>query len=270
MTSSPSPFDAYDLSEKVAVITGAASGIGQRSVEFLAAAGAAIVAADVDAGGLGDVVAAVNDAGGRAIAQPTDVTDRAAIEALVQRAVDEHGRLDVLANIAGAMTAGMIEDLSDDQLEQGLSLNLRSVIWGCQAAIPVMKRSGGGSIINISSGAIDLPKPAIGVYALTKAAVAMLTKTLAVELGPFDIRVNALAPGATITKFTTWRLYDDEGNLDQAAYDAFIEEMKAMSPLGMVGEAADQAHLILYLASDASRFTTGSILRANGGQTFAW
>ena len=133
-----------------------------------------------------------------------------------------------------------------------------------------MKASGGGSIINISSGAIDAPVPGIGVYAMTKAAVAMFTKTLATEVGPAGIRVNALAPGATMTRFSTWRLYDDDGNLDQEAHDAFVAQMKAMSPLGLVGEAEDQAHLILYLASDAAKFTTGSIIRSNGGQTFSW
>ena len=266
----PQPGADYDLTGRVAVVTGAAAGIGQKSAEFMAACGASIVGGDINADDLGESMQRINDAGGSAIGVPTDVTDRASVTALVQRAVEEHGRLDVLCNIAGAMSPGAFEDLSDDALEAGLALNLKSVIYGCQAAIPAMKETGGGSIINISSGAIDAPVPGIGVYAMTKAAVAMFTKTLATEVGPAGIRVNALAPGATMTRFSTWRLYDEDGNLDQEAHDAFVEQMKSMSPLGLVGEAEDQAHLILYLASDAAKFTTGSIMRANGGQTFSW
>jgi 3-oxoacyl-[acyl-carrier protein] reductase len=128
----------------------------------------------------------------------------------------------------------------------------------------------GGSIINVSSGAIDSPTPGIGLYAITKAAVAMLTKTLATEVGPYGIRVNALCPGATMTKFTTWRMHREDGTLDREAYDQFVERMRARSPLGEVGEAEDQAHILLHLASDAARWTTGTIMRANGGQTFSW
>lgn len=269
-TNTPAPLRAYDLTGRVAVVTGAASGIGRRSSEFLAAAGARVVLGDIDEEGLRETSARVN-ARGESVVQITDVTDRDAVEALIGRATEEYGRLDVLCNIAGAMSPGTIEEITDRQLEDALSLNLRSVVWGCRAAIPAMKRNEtGGSIINVSSGAIDAPVAGIGLYALAKAAVAMLTKTLAVEVGPYKIRVNALAPGATLTRFTTWRLHREDGTVDREAYDAFLEEMKARSPLGEIGEAEDQAHLVLHLASDAARWTTGAILRANGGQTFAW
>lgn len=261
---------AYDLSGRVAVVTGAASGIGRSSAEFLSEAGAKIVMGDIDETGLAETAQVVSRTSA-CVAQTTDVTDRHSVDALVQRAADEYGRLDILCNIAGAMSPGTIEDVTDEQLEAALSLNLRSVIWGCRAAIPLLKKNAaGGSIINVTSGAIDAPTPGIGLYALAKAGVAMLTKTLATEVGPYKIRVNALCPGATLTKFTTWRLRKDDGTIDQAAYDAFVEQMKARSPLGEVGEAEDQAHLVLYLASDASTWTTGAILRANGGQTFSW
>ena len=264
------PLASYDLSGRVAVVTGAASGIGRCSAEFLAAAGAKLVLGDIDADGLAETLSRVQNAS-EGVTQITDVTDRTAIRSLVERASGEYGRLDILCNIAGAMSPGTIEDLTDEALEKGLSLNLRSVIWGCQAAIAAMKKNDtGGSIINVSSGAIDSPAPGIGLYALTKAAVAMLTKTLATEVGPYGIRVNALAPGATMTKFTTWRMHKPDGTLDQEAYDAFVERMKGRSPLGEVGAAEDQAHLILHLASDAARWTTGAIVRANGGQTFSW
>lgn len=270
MSTSPEPLKSYDLSGRVAVITGAASGIGRCSAEFLSAAGAKIVMGDIDEAGLAETAENVNQMSA-GVTQVTDVTNRANIEALMQRAADEYGRLDIVCNIAGAMSPGTIEDITDDQMEKALSLNLRSVIWGCRAAIPLIKKNEtGGSIINVTSGAIDSPAPGIGLYALTKAAVAMLTKTLAMEVGQYKIRVNALCPGATLTKFTTWRLRKEDGTMDQAAYDEFVERMKARSPLGEVGEAEDQAHALLHLVSDAAKWTTGTIIRANGGQTFSW
>lgn len=269
MSTNSEPLKSYDLSGRVAVVTGAASGIGRCSALFLAAVGARVVLADVDEDGLAETAEEVNrrSAG---FAQVTDVTRRADIERLMTRTGEEYGRLDVLGNIAGAMSPGRIEDVDDDQIENALALNLKSTIWGCQAALPLMRKTGGGSIINVTSGAIDAPVAGIGLYALAKAGVAMATKTLATEFGEYRIRVNAICPGATITKFTTWRLRKEDGSLDQAAYDAFLEQMKARSPLGEVGEVEHQAHLVLHLASDAAQWTTGAILRANGGQTFAW
>ena len=130
-----------------------------------------------------------------------------------------------------------------------------------------MKAGAGGSIINVASGAIDAPTPGYGLYAITKAGVVMMSQTLATELGADGIRVNVIAPGATLTRFTDRHLRDDEGNLDTARYDGFVDRMKQLSPLGLVGEAIDQAWLMLFLASDASRFCTGQIWRSNGGQT---
>ena len=124
--------------------------------------------------------------------------------------------------------------------------------------------------MNVSSTAIDVPYVGIGVYAFTKAAVAMLSMTAALEAGEYAIRVNSIAPGATLTPFTTRRLYKPDGTLDQDAYDAFIEFSKSTSPLHIVGEPIDQALLIHYLISDASKFATGSIFRVNGGQSMPW
>jgi 3-oxoacyl-[acyl-carrier protein] reductase len=265
-----SPLDAYRLDDRVAVVTGAASGIGAATCEVLAAAGATIVCGDVNTEGLDTTVKRVADVGGQAIAVTTDVTARADVEQLVQAAVTGFGRIDAMCNVAGAMFPGLIEDLDDDTIDRGIDLNLKGVLYGTQHAVRAMKQFGRGSIVNVSSAAIDEPYAGIGVYAFTKAAVAMLTMTTALEVGEHGIRVNAIAPGATLTPFTTWRLHRPDGTLDQEAYDAFVEQSKEQSPLRALGEPVDQALLIHYLVSDAARFATGNIFRVNGGQTMAW
>lgn len=265
-----SPFDAYRMDDRVVVVTGAASGIGATTCEVLGAAGATVVCADVNAEGLAATVEAVGRAGGRGHAVPTDVTDRSSVASLVSGAAEEHGRLDAVCNIAGAMFPGLIEDLDDDTVDHGIDLNLKGVLYGTQYAIRTMKAAGRGAIVNVSSAAIDAPYAGIGVYAFTKAAVTMLTMTAAVEAGPYGIRVNVIAPGMTVTPFTTWRLHKPDGTIDQDAYDEFLEFSKGQSPLHIVGEAMDQALLIHYLVSDASRFATGNVFRVNGGQAMAW
>lgn len=265
-----SPFDAYRMDGRVAVVTGAASGIGAATAEVLAAAGADVVCADIDPAGLATTVATVEAAGRRARAVPTDVTSRVQVEAMIDAAVQEFGRVDAVCNIAGAMIPGRIEDLDDATIDRGIDLNLKGTLYGTQAAIRAMKDQGSGAVVNVSSGAIDLPYAGIGVYAFTKAAVAMLSMTAALEAGEYGVRVNVIAPGMTVTPFTTWRLNKPDGTIDQQAYDEFMEYSRGMSPLGIVGEAMDQALLIQYLCSDASKYATGQIFRVNGGQTWAW
>jgi 3-oxoacyl-[acyl-carrier protein] reductase len=265
-----SPFDAYRMDDRVVVVTGAASGIGAETCAVLGAAGATVLCADVNEGGLGTTVAAVERAGGTAVVVPTDVTVRAEVAAVVDRAVAEFGRLDGMCNIAGAMFPGLIEDLDDDTIDRGIALNLKGVLHGTQYAIRAMKAAGRGSIVNVSSAAIDAPYPGIGVYAFTKAAVTMLTMTAALEVGEHGIRINAIAPGMVLTPFTTWRLHKADGTLDQQAYDEFVEDSKSKSPLRLIGEPMDQALLIHYLLSDAAKYATGNVFRVNGGQAMAW
>jgi 3-oxoacyl-[acyl-carrier protein] reductase len=135
------------------------------------------------------------------------------------------------------MFPGLIEDLDDETIDRGIDLNLKGVLYGTQYAIRAMKPNGAGSIVNVSSTAIDAPYAGIGVYAFTKAAVAMLSMTAALEAGEHGIRVNAIAPGATITPFTTWRLHKPDGSIDQQAYDEFVEMAKRESASLMVDSA---------------------------------
>lgn len=262
--------DAYRLDGRVVIVTGGGSGIGAKTSEVLAEQGATVVVADLNADGAQKTVDTVTAAGGKAFAMACNVTKRADVERLVAQTVADHGRLDGMCNIAGAMFPGKIEDLTDDVIDAGIDLNLKGVLYGTQYAIRAMKNNGGGSIVNVSSTAIDVPYVGIGVYAFTKAAVAMLSMTAALEAGEHGVRVNSIAPGATLTPFTTWRLYKPDGTLDQEAYDAFVEFSKSQSPLHIVGETIDQALLIHYLISDASKYATGSIFRVNGGQSMPW
>jgi 3-oxoacyl-[acyl-carrier protein] reductase len=263
-------FDAFRLTGRAAAVTGGASGIGEATARVLAGAGASVVLADVNVEAAEKVAAEIVADGGQAVAQVCDIRSKADLDAVVDRAVAEYGRLDVMANVAGVASDGYLGDVSEAEVDRMIGLNIKGTLFGCQAALRVMREQRSGSIINVSSGAIDLAKENYGVYAFTKAAVAMMTQTLAVEEGPNGIRVNAIAPGATITAFTSRHMYREDGSVDQAKFDGFIERMSAMSPLGLVGEPIDQAFLVLYLASDASRFSTGHIWRANGGQTIVW
>jgi len=257
----------FNLSGRTAVVTGAGSGIGRATAEVLSGAGANVVCGDVDEKGLAATVSALIDAGGKAVAQPVDVTSREEVDALVERAVSEFGGIEIMCNVAGIAADGLLLDATDADVDKVFDVNLKGVLYGCQAAVRAMKDRGRGSIINVSSTAIDTPAPKYGLYSMTKAAVAQLTKSLATEVGRFGIRVNTIAPGMTVSGFTMRHIYEPDGSINQERYDAFVERMRKLSPLGIVGEPIDQAYLILYLASDAARFCTGTIWRANGGQS---
>ncbi|WP_420618788.1 SDR family NAD(P)-dependent oxidoreductase [Candidatus Poriferisocius sp.] len=260
----------FDLSGRVACVTGAASGIGEAAAETLAAAGAAVVLGDIDGDGADRTRDRIVDGGGRAVSRVTDTTQSDQVSALLAAATDEFGRLDVMANVAGVGSYGDVVDVTEAELDRVLAINFKGVFFGCQAAMRVMGPQGSGSIINVSATAINTPVGGLSVYAATKAAVAMLTQSLAVEAGPIGVRVNTIAPGFTLTNFVGGHLRDAEGQVDPAEMDSYLKLMRDRSPLGEVCDASDQANLIWFLASDASRYVTGQILRANAGQSITW
>jgi 3-oxoacyl-[acyl-carrier protein] reductase len=261
---------AYDLTGRVAVLTGVGSGIGKATAITLAAAGATVVGGDVDDAAAEATAKEIVGDGGRARAQPTDVTKRAEVDALVDGAVEEHGRLDIMGNIAGVPHNKAVADVTDDEFERILAINLKSVFYGCQAALRHMIPQGSGNIVNISSGVIDNLAPTLACYGMTKAAVAQLTKTIAVEYGRAGIRANAVAPGVIHTNFSRHNYVDDEGNVVPEKVEQYKQRFGNMAPLGRVGEAQDVAWTVLYAVSDASEFMTGQILRPNGGQAMPW
>lgn len=262
--------DLFDLSERVAVLTGVGSGIGKATARTLARAGASIVGGDVDEAGAQVTADEIVAEGGNAIVLRTDVTRRSDVDALVDRAVADFGRIDIMGNIAGVPHNKLVAECTDEEFERILAINLKSVFYGCQAAVRHMVPAGGGNIVNISSGAIDTPAPTLACYAMTKAAVAMLTKTLATEVGPQGIRVNAIAPGMILTNFSRHNFVDADGNVVPERFEAYNKRSSAMAPLRRVGEPQDVANAFLYLVSDAASFVTGHIERPNGGVAMPW
>ena len=262
--------DLFDLSGQVAVLTGVASGIGQATARMLSGAGATIVGGDIDEAGAEATAKELIADGGKAVVQRVDVTKRADVDALVDRAQSEFGRVDIMGNIAGVPHNKMVADCTDEEFERILAINLKSVFYGCQAAIRHMVPQGSGNIVNISSGAIDTPAPTLACYGMTKAAVAMLTKTLATEVGRNGIRVNAIAPGMILTNFSRHNFVDADGNVVPEKLEQYHKRAGAMAPLGRAGEAEDVARTFLYLVSDAAAFVTGQIERPNGGVAMPW
>lgn len=261
----------FDLTGKAAVVTGGGSGIGEATSLVLAEAGASVVVADINAEAAEATAKQIVAQGGKAVALRTDVQLRADHDAAVALAVSEFGSLDISCNIAGIPCDTLVSDISEAELDRMIGINLKGVLFGCQAAVAAMKVQGtGGNIVNVSSTGIDVTALGNGIYAMTKAGVAMLSMFLATEGGPHGIRVNAIAPGATITAFSERRKYDADGNVDEVQWEQFLEGMRSAGPLHMVGEALDQALLILYLVSPAAKFATGNIFRVNGGQSMAW
>ncbi|MER7577402.1 SDR family NAD(P)-dependent oxidoreductase [Streptomyces sp. NPDC126514] len=250
---------AYDLTGRTAFVTGAASGIGRASAVLLAQAGATVHCADRDPHGLDETAALVEEEGGTAHLHPLDVTDRGRL----RQAVGSCERLDIMAAVAGIMHSSPVLETTEEDLDRVLAINFKGVLYACQEAARLMlARRVRGSIVTMASGAVDTGGPGLLCYGAAKAAVVQLTKTLATEVGRHGIRVNAVAPGWIRTPMTD--RHDDEA---QAHTEAL---MTRMAPLGRVGEAEDVAHAVLYLASDASAFTTGQILRPNGGVAMPW
>lgn len=257
---------AFDLCSRVAVVTGAASGIGRATAGLFAQAGASLVLGDIDEAGVHKAAAEIAAESGRPVsAMRTDVTIRADIDALVQRAVDDHGALDIMANIAGVPHRASILDVSDADYDRIMDINTRSVVYGCQAALKVMVAKQKGNIVNIASGAADTPSPTLALYAMSKAAVAMLTKAVATEFGPQGIRVNAISPGVVLSNFSRPHFTNEDGSVDEERKSAFEDRSAKIGVLGRYGLPSDVAWSILYAVSDASSFMTGQILRPNGG-----
>lgn len=260
-----SPTGPASLRGRVALVTGAGSGIGRATAEMLADAGAHVVGADVDESGATATVATITGRSGSASALALDVRDADAVDGAVAAIVADHGQLDVLANVAGVMHTAAVAELADADLDTVLATNLKGPFHLARAVVPHMTERGSGSIVNVASAAVDVARPGLFAYSASKAALVQLTRVLAVEVGPAGVRVNAVAPGWVPTGMTGRHYTRPDGSVDEQAFERVAAPMRALSPLGRIGAPDDIAYAILYLAGDAASFVTGQLLRVDGG-----
>jgi NAD(P)-dependent dehydrogenase (short-subunit alcohol dehydrogenase family) len=244
---------------KVAVVTGGASGIGRVTAGALAAEGAAVGIADVDEAGGRAVAAAIREAGGDGFFRRTDVGSLADLEAVLDEAAGRHGRLDVLVNNAAVAIPGSAGEMAEDDWARTLDVNLTGVWRGMRAAIPRMLAQGGGSIVNLSSVQGHVGFAGWAAYAAAKGGVDALTRQAAVEYAAGGIRVNAVAPGTIATEM------NEKIMRESADGDAVLAGWLAMHPIGRIGQPAEVAAAIVFLASDDASFITGESLRVDGG-----
>lgn len=250
------------VEDKVAVVTGAAKGIGRATAELLAREGAKVAAADVDREGLREAVAGIEGVVGTVRAWELDVTDEAAVERVMYEVADRFGGIDILVNNAGIAGANRpTHEITLEEWRQVMSINVEGVFLCTKHAIPHLRARGGGSIVNLSSiyglvGAPDAPP-----YHASKGAVRLMSKTDAMLYAGDGIRVNSVHPGYVWTPMVEEAL-TERGDLEEQKGQA-----AALHPLGRMGEAEEVAHAILYLASDESSFVTGSELVIDGGYT---
>jgi NAD(P)-dependent dehydrogenase (short-subunit alcohol dehydrogenase family) len=244
---------------KVALITGGASGIGRASALLFAREGAAIALADVNADASQHVSDEIAQSGGRAFFELVDVTRAADCQRLVERALREFGRIDILFNNAGIMRRATVLDLSEADWDRVMAVNVKSIYLLSREVIPHMQAAGGGTIINTASGWGLAGGAKAAVYCASKGAVVLLTKAMAIDHGPQNIRVNCICPGDT----DTGMLRDEAQQLGEDS-SRFLAE-SAKRPLGRVGTPEEIAQAALYLASDASSFVTGTALVVDGG-----
>jgi 3-oxoacyl-[acyl-carrier protein] reductase len=263
--------NAFDLTDRVAIVTGAGSGIGLGISQVLAAAGATVVCADVNGEAAGAAAKAIESAGHKARSATLDVSRQKDVADLVRSTASEHGRLDIMCNNAGVIgPEGPAIDLSEDALDRLLAVNLKGVLFGSQEAARVMIGQGRGSIVNTASAAIDSPTPTLLAYGISKVGVVQVTRSLAVEVAPRGVRVNVIAPGLVETNITRRHYSNEDGTVDEARREAVLAPMREHAALKVLGTPEDMGWAALYLASDASRFVTGQILRPNGGTAMPW
>lgn len=258
------PLESFSLAGRGAVVIGAATGIGRQAAITFAQAGARLTIADIDDVALEETARCVREHDADVVAIRIDVRDREAVQQLGDRAA-ARGSVDVWANVAGVISASSVADTTSDEFDRIVGVNMKGVYWGCAAAARIMSAQGSGSIINISSTGADSPGAGLSVYAMTKAAVNMLTRTLAHEVGPSGVRVNAVAPGFVDTPMVAYRFNNADGTVDEARKQEIFAARAAVTVLKRIGQPIDIALAMLYLASDASAFMTGQILRPNGG-----
>jgi NAD(P)-dependent dehydrogenase (short-subunit alcohol dehydrogenase family) len=251
----PSPFD---LTDKVAVITGSSRGIGRAIAESMVALGAKVVISSRKAEACDAAAREIAEKGGEAVAIPCNISRRNEVEALVEKANARFGRIDILVcNAAINPVFGPLLHLADEAFDKVIGSNVKSNLWLCNLVIPGMAARGGGAVIVISSIAGLRGTDMLGMYGISKAADFALVRNLAVEWGPRNVRVNAIAPGIVKTEFAR-ALWENE---------ELMKRRNAATPLRRIGSPEEIGSVAAFLASGAASFITGQIIVADGGVT---
>ncbi len=244
---------------KVALITGASSGIGRATAKLFAEQGASVVAVGRNEAELANLRDEVRDASGSIRIHLADVTETSQVDRLVSETVQHLLRIDVLVNAAGILKSGTLESTTLGDWDKMMNINARSLFYIMQKCLPHLE-SKKGNVVNVSSVTGTRAFPGVLAYCVSKAAVDHLTRCAALELAEKGVRVNAVNPGVVVTNL------HKRGGMEDEAYEAFLENAKKTHPLGRPGEAEEVAELIYFLASDKARWITGATYAIDGGR----
>jgi dihydroanticapsin dehydrogenase len=247
------------LQGKVAIVTGSASGLGRAMAILFAQEGAQVVIADINVAGGKETLDMIQQAGGEAAFVETDVTKSQECKRMVEAAVERYGKVDVLVNNAGVEIRGGVLSLTEEEWDEMLDVDLKAIYLCSKEAVPEMAKLGGGSIINIASVLSFDVIPERAAYCAAKAGAIHLSKSIALDCAQYNVRCNALAPGAFLTPLL------EQSMVDSGDYEGTMQVLSNKSVFGRMGESAELAQAALFLASDDSSFVTGSVLHCDGG-----
>lgn len=254
-----------DFNGKVAFITGAGSGIGKTAALLLAEYGADIVAVDIDLESVTEVCGEVNALNKKALPLQLDVTNKAEIDNTVRMAINEFGKIDILVNSAGIISTSLLVDAEEEMWDRVMNVNAKGVFLCSQAVAKEMIKQESGKIINISSIASKTAEYANGIYCTSKAAVNMISQTLALELAKYNINVNAVCPAYTDTDMMQ-NVFNNRGPVEGMTPEEYKSLLTSYVPLGRMAEPIEIAELIAFLASNKSDFITGTTQTIAGGK----